>query len=78
MAADEFGRVKVKLPWWHIFSKKLVNSGDLEADIEKELLASLQTGPQSDVQKAAYVLDSLSKVLKVHHDTAMGIIRNIR
>lgn len=34
---DKFGRVKVKMPWWHVFGRKEVRPQDLKAAIEEEL-----------------------------------------
>lgn len=37
ISTDEFGRVKVQFPWWHIFGTKAVSPNDLEDVIEDEL-----------------------------------------
>ena len=36
-APDKFGRVKVSLPWWHVFGRKEVRARDLRVAIEEEL-----------------------------------------
>lgn len=34
---DNFGKVKVKLPWWHIFSRKTVRPHDFTLDLESRI-----------------------------------------
>jgi hypothetical protein len=76
--------VKVKFPWWHIFAKKAVKANNLTKSIEEELaktgedaqLANIDL--QNTFQKQAQVMQTLSNIMKTAHDTAMGIIRNLK
>lgn len=75
---DEYSRVKVKLPWWHIFSRKLVNAENLRVDIEGDLTAASNIEMQNSIQRNGYILESVSATLKTRHDTAKNAVANVR
>lgn len=76
---DEFGRVKVKFPWWARFTNN--NPSTLQQEIEEELagedaqLANIDL--QNQLQQQQRTFQTLSNVMKNKHDTAMSIIRKI-
>lgn len=87
---DGIGRVKVKLPWWHIFGIKEVSQNDLEKEINDELQAIIsETEGDADDRPteevalyynkiSARVLQTISNVSKMLHDTAKSAINNVR
>jgi hypothetical protein len=79
---DEFGRIKVKLPWYLFLTQN--NAGDVTSDLEERLssvgddaqLANIDL--QNSLQKQQQTFQTISNVMKARHDIAMAAIRNIR
>ena len=69
--AESDGRIKVQLPWWILFASD--NADQVVADME-EILANTSDEP---LQKMQQTLQTMSNVSKMHHDTAMAVIRKI-
>jgi len=78
---DEYGRVKVQLPWWHVFGRKIVKPVDLQLSLE-EGLGEVDRPSESislSFQKIqAQTLQTISNVSKMTHDVAMNSIRNLK
>jgi len=78
---DEYGRVKVQFPWWHVFGRKIVKPVDLQLSIEEELSEidrPSETISFSFQKFQAQMLQTISNVAKTTHDTAMNSIRNLK
>jgi len=80
-SVDEHGRIKVTFPWWVAISKS--NAKEMKSEMEQELAtigddAQLaNTDLQNILQKQQQSLQMISNIAKMHHDTAMAIIRKI-
>lgn len=74
--SEELGRVKVVMPWWHVFGRKTVRPHDLKAAIEEELAVENVTLNFAQVRARAF--QTLSNIMKTKHDTAKSAINNIR
>jgi hypothetical protein len=78
---DKLGRVKVKLPWWLFLTRN--NADDVSLELEENLstegddaqMANIDL--QNTLQKQQQTLQTLSNVMKTHHDKAMAVIRKI-
>jgi len=73
---DELGRIKVQFPWWMFLTQNTAN--DITLELEEQLgedseLANIDL--QNSLQKQQQTLQTMSNVMKSHHDTAMLIIR---
>jgi len=78
---DEYGRVKVQLPWWHVFGRKIVKPADLQLSIEESLSTvdwASETISLSFQKIQAQTLQIISNVSKQTHDTAMNSVRNLK
>jgi type VI protein secretion system component Hcp len=71
---SEYGRVKVRFPWYRAFMSTGLSRSDIEAEIKQEIEVSKT---ESELAAQARVFITISNILKVHHDTAMAIIRKI-
>jgi len=74
---DKEGRVKVKFPFWTKISKtnKKKLEQELKAISDDAQLANIDL--QNSLQKQQQVIQMLSNIMKVNHDTAMAVIRKI-
>jgi hypothetical protein len=72
---EKYGRVKVRFPWYSFLIRRGVKAADIEADVSKELTAHELTHV---IQRQAQMFNTLSNILKAHHDAAKSIIQNIR
>lgn len=71
---DDFGRVKVTMPWYSFLLKPDVPAAELESAI------GVSVGDNDNWNFGAYasVVATISNVLKTKHDTAKNAIGNIR
>lgn len=72
MTADEFGRVKVQFPWWHIFGRKTVRPTDISSAYEGAIGDGLNLENVS--ARNARVLQTLSGIMKNIHDSGVTIV----
>jgi len=77
-AVDEFGRIKLQFPFWLFLTQN--NATDIQTDLEERFgdgAHLAQMNLQDAMQKQQQTLQTISNVMKTHHETAMGIIRKI-
>jgi|GEM_PF-6656571 len=78
-AAEQISRVKVKMPWWHVFGRKTVRPHDLQTAIEEELNKAIPAQTDTDDRPteevafyynkiSAQTLQTISNVSKRHQD----------
>jgi hypothetical protein len=57
---ESLGRIKVQMPWWHVFGRKTVRPRDLAA-------ATPAAAGENEHTKAALIFAAVSKVLQTSH-----------
>jgi type VI protein secretion system component Hcp len=68
---DTEGRTKVRYPWYGLFFKKLVNTSELEADVETAI-PEISGEAAVDFEYKAKVLQNISGILKTKHDVVVN------
>lgn len=74
-------RVKINLPWWHIFAIKevVVDEEALEEEISLNFeKISASASVESSVRLESRAFQTISNAMKAAHDVAMSSIRNIK
>jgi len=70
---DEYGRVKVKFPWYRVFTK---NQGD---ELKTELESGLsEIDSENYLERQQEAIQTMSNIMKTKHDTAKAAINNVR
>lgn len=75
--ADEFGRIKVQFPWWHIFGRKTVHPADIVSAYEEK--ASKGGDARLDtltwMARDSRTLQTLSNIMKNVHDPGITLLQ---
>jgi len=75
--ADEFGRIKVQFPWWHIFGRKTVHPADIVSAYKEETSKgdSAQFDALTWMARDSRTLHTLSNIMKNVHDPGITLLQ---